>query len=131
MKATAALIVMLLPVCAIAQVKGSINGTVVDSSQSAVPGAALVLLNKDTGESRQANSSEQGYFTFVDLGRGDYSLTIKADGFRELQMGPLELTVGEQLTVRAKVTETQHGNSADPSITCSITQISETRIQRN
>src|SRR5688500_11659436 len=97
------LIAILLPTCAMAQLKGSINGTVVDSSQAAVPGASLVLSSKDTGETRQAASSGEGYFNFVDLSRGEYTLTVKAEGFRELQMGSLELTVGEHMTVRPRL----------------------------
>src|SRR3954447_21270597 len=97
------LAVFVLPVCLLAQVRGSINGTIVDASQAVVSGATLVLTNTDTGETRQTASSDQGYFNFVDLARGDYRITIKANGFRELQMGPLELTVGEQLTLHPKL----------------------------
>jgi hypothetical protein len=125
-----ALIALFAPISLLAQVKGSINGTVVDSSQASVPGATLVLSNKDTGELRQATSSEQGYFNFVDLARGDYSLTIKADGFRELQMGPLELTVGEQMTVRPKlelgtVSEVVEVQAIAPPVTTSNSSVSQ------
>ena len=102
----------------------------VDSSQAAVPGATLVLSNKDTGEIRQATSSEQGYFNFVDLARGDYNLAVKADGFRELQMGPLELTVGEQMTVRPKLelgtlSEVVEVQSTAPPVTTSNSSVSQ------
>ena len=64
------------------------------------------------------------------LARGDYNLTIKADGFRELQMGPLELTVGEQMTVRPKlelgtVSEVVEVQSAAPPVTTSNSSVSQ------
>lgn len=92
-----------LPGIAIAQINGSINGTVTDASQSAVAGAQLVLRSTQTGESRQTTSSEEGYFTFADLARGEYHLTVTVQGFRELHLGPLALTVGQQMTVRPKL----------------------------
>ena len=125
-----ALMAIALPTCAFAQVKGSINGTVIDSSQSSIAGATLVLSSKDTGEVRQVTSSEQGYFNFVDLARGDYTLVVKANGFRELQMGPLELTVGEQMTVRPKLevgtlSEVVEVQATAPPVTTSTSSVSQ------
>src|SRR5262245_21420224 len=94
---------VLLPAIALAQVSGSMNGTVTDASPAAVAGAQLVLRSVQTGESRQTTSSEEGYFTFADLARGEYNLTVTAQGFRELHLGPLALTVGQQMTVRPKL----------------------------
>lgn len=87
-------------VAAFGQVNGSINGTVTDSSQAAIPGAQLVLNNTQTGETRRTTSTEDGYFNFLDVPRGEYSITVTAQGFRELHLGPLGLTVGQQMTVR-------------------------------
>src|SRR5450759_1278554 len=91
------LTILLTP--ALAQITGSINGTVVDTTQAAVPGARLVLMNTQTGDSRQLTSSEQGFFTFTDLQRGEYTIKVNAQCFRELSIGPLVLTVGQQMTV--------------------------------
>src|SRR5689334_10924827 len=92
------LLLFVCPALVMAQVTGSINGTVVDASNAAVSGATLALTNKATGEKRQITSSADGYFNFVDLGRGEYSLTVQAPGFREVQIDPLSLTVGQALT---------------------------------
>src|SRR3569833_296872 len=59
-----------------AQVNGSINGTLVDATQAAVPGALLVLRNVDTAETRQLTTSEQGYFYFAALPRGQYNIKV-------------------------------------------------------
>ena len=129
---TAALFASLiaLPVCLLAQVKGTINGTVVDSAKAAVPGASLTLSSKETGEVRTAESSAQGYFNFIDLNRGTYRLTIKASGFRELIIDPVELTVGEQKTVHptlevGSVSEVVEVTSAAPPVTTSSSSVSQ------
>ena len=111
-----------LPSAVLAQVNGTINGTVTDASQAAIPGANLVLKNTQTGETRQASSSPDGFFTFIDLTRGEYSIRVTAQGFRELQLGPLVLTVGQQMTIRPKldigsVTETVREYCCGPRFT--------------
>lgn len=118
-----------------AQVKGSINGTVVDSGNAAVPGAALTLTSNETGDVRTLESSPQGFFNFVDVARGSYRLTIKATGFRELLIDPVELTVGEQRTLHptlevGQVTEVVEVNSTAPPVitsTSSVTQLVDTK----
>ncbi len=113
-----------------AQITGSINGTVVDSSQSAIPGAALILRNNDTGETRQIQSSEQGFFNFIDLARGQYTINIKSDGFKEVQLGPLTLNVGQQMTVHPRlevgaVAETVEVQGTPPPVVTSSSSVSQ------
>lgn len=113
-----------------AQVKGSINGTVVDSGKAAVPGAALTLTSKENGDVRTLETSPQGFFNFVDVNRGSYRLAIKATGFRELLIDPIELTVGEQMTLHptlevGQVTEVVEVHSAAPPVTTSTSSVSQ------
>lgn len=123
-------ILFFCPILASAQITGSINGTVVDSSQSAIPGANLTLKNNDTGETRQIQSSAQGFFNFIDLPRGQYTVNIKADGFRELQIGPVTLSVGQQLTVHPRldvgaVAETVEVQGTPPPVVTSSSSVSQ------
>jgi hypothetical protein len=117
----------MLPAVVLAQVNGSINGTVTDASQASIPGANLVLKNTQTGETRNTTSGEDGFFTFIDLPRGEYDIRVTAQGFRELQLGPLVLTVGQQMTVRPRleigsVTENR-GGARDPTAGCHVEQL--------
>ena len=129
------LIALMAPAIIFAQVNGSINGTVTDSSQASIPAALLVLKNTQTGETRQATSNEDGFFTFIDVPRGEYDIRVTAQGFRELQLGPLLLTVGQQMTVRPRldigsVSETVEVQaSASPVITStsSVSQLVDTK----
>ena len=120
----------MLPAIVLAQVNGSINGTVTDSSQAIIPGANLVLKNTQTGESRQTSSSEDGFFTFIDLPRGEYEIRVTAQGFRELQLGPMLLTVGQQMTVRPRleigsVSETIEVQGTPPPVVTSSSSVSQ------
>lgn len=113
-----------------AQVSGSINGTVVDATQAAVPGAALVLTNTQTGETRQLTSSEQGYFFFTDLPRGEYNLKVSSTGFRELAIGPVVLTVGQQMTVHptlevGSASESIEVSASPPPVTTATSSVSQ------
>ena len=99
------LLVLLIaaPIAGLAQVAGSIQGTVVESTSAAIPAAKLTLTNTATGQNREAVSSPEGYFIFVDLSPANYQLKVGDPGFKELQMDNLVLNVGQQLTVRPKL----------------------------
>ena len=120
----------ILPAIVLAQVNGSINGTVTDSSQAIIPGANLVLKNTQTGESRQTASGEDGFFNFIDLPRGEYEIRVTAQGFRELQLGPMVLTVGQQMTVRPRLeigslSETVEVQGTPPPVVTSSSSVSQ------
>ena len=122
------LVILLSP--ATAQVTGSINGTVVDSTQAAVPGATLVLSNTQTGDSRQVTSSEQGFFNFTDVPRGEYTIKVNSQGFRELSIGPVVLTVGQQMTVYPRLdvgtlSESVEVMGTPPPVTTSSSSVSQ------
>src|SRR6185437_8214941 len=113
-----------------AQVTGSINGTVADASGAAVPGATLTLTNTQTGDIRQLVSSAQGYFYFADLTRGEYTIKVTIKGFRELVIGPVVLTVGQQMTVHPTVevgsaAQSVEVSASPPPVTTSDSSLSE------
>src|SRR6202162_1090832 len=67
---------------AFGQFTSSIEGTVMDASQSAVPGARVVLTNELTQVTQQANSSDAGFFRISDLPPGTYRVQVNRDGFK-------------------------------------------------
>ena len=95
--------------------------------------AVLVLSNKETGETRQTLSSEK-VLQFVDLARGEHTLTVKSTGFRDLQIGPLPLSVGQALAVRRPRldlgTVTEVGNveaTVASGVTSNMSQVVDTK----
>jgi hypothetical protein len=63
--------------------RGTILGTVTDSSGGAVPGATVTIKNLDTGLTRTVVTSEDGSYSAPELPIGNYSVTVEKSGFKE------------------------------------------------
>ena len=83
----------------IAQGTASISGTVVDTSQSAVPGSQVTLTNAGTALARSTTSSEQGLFEFPDLPPGVYKLVVSKAGFKVWSQSAVSLSVAQHITL--------------------------------
>ncbi len=68
-------------VIANAQFKASIQGSVTDTTGATIPGAAVTLKNKETGETKKTTASDNGFYRFTGLAPGDYSITVEQDSF--------------------------------------------------
>lgn len=85
---------LLFAVClAFAQDRGTITGTITDSSGAAVPSAALVLTNPATGISQKAASGPDGTYNFLYLPVGKYSLTVEQQGFQKASVPSIVVNV--------------------------------------
>src|SRR5579885_2011771 len=99
-----------------AQATGSIQGTIVDPTGAAVPGASVQVIDQAKGDLiRQTTSDADGVFRALPLAPGTYALRITAPGMKELNrkgvvldanqslgLGQITLTVGsttESVTV--------------------------------
>ena len=60
---------------------GSIVGTVTDTSGAVVPGATVKATQTGTGQFREAQSSDAGAYTFLNLPTGTYKITVGRQGF--------------------------------------------------
>ncbi|MGH9470826.1 MAG: carboxypeptidase regulatory-like domain-containing protein, partial [Terriglobia bacterium] len=60
---------------------GTINGTVVDASGAAVPGAKVTVTNQETDAQTTARSNTNGSFAMPGLAVGRYSVSISKAGF--------------------------------------------------
>jgi hypothetical protein len=60
---------------------GSIQGTVTDPNGAVIPGAAITIHNKATGQSSKLTSSSSGTYASGALIPGDYEVRIEAKGF--------------------------------------------------
>ena len=71
---------------------GSIVGTVIDRSGSAIPNASVTVVNTSTGQARAETSTQEGTYALADLVPGTYTVTVKAPGFRSLSQTELQVT---------------------------------------
>src|SRR5262249_37519077 len=82
---------------AFAQNTGSVTGTVVDSSDQVIPGAAVSLVDERTGIVRSEPSDSRGEFTFNAVRPGSYTLKVELQGFRTLERRNNVLNASGQL----------------------------------
>jgi hypothetical protein len=116
--------------------KGAISGIVVDSSDSAIPGA-VVNLAGPTG-SKSAITNDQGNFTFLTLTPGVYDVRVQKTGFKVAEVKGVDVQVNRTSSVRlilevGNVSETvevsESAVSVDTSSTAVSSNISETLYQ--
>src|SRR5436309_14057715 len=62
--------------------RGTLTGTVSDTTGAVIPGVAIEAKNVQTGAVYQAGSSETGNFTLAQLPAGTYELSATLPGFR-------------------------------------------------
>jgi len=92
-------LVLLLPLCVLAQVSGSISGSVADQTGSAVVGAAVKLISEAEGTVRAGSTNAEGNFIFTAVPPGVYTVSAEHAGFKKFQKEHFELTPGDQLAV--------------------------------
>jgi len=117
--------------CALGQATatGTIQGTVLDKSNSVITGAEVVITSKATGATRTANSSEEGTFRFDFLPAGAYSVKISKSGFSAV-VQTADLLVGQTSTVNVvlspgSVAETVEVTAEVPLLDVAKTSVSQ------
>jgi hypothetical protein len=76
-----------------------ITGAVVDDSGAAIPGAAIFVINKETGLERRFETDSSGNFTITQLLPGSYSLRAEKAGFQRFLREGLVLQVGQRARI--------------------------------
>ena len=94
---------------------GTIVGTISDASGASIPGAKVVLTNRDTGIARTTESQSGGSYSFVSLLPGSYDLRVEANGFKSLMSN--DITVQVSGTSRVSPTLTVGGTQETVTVT--------------
>src|SRR5205823_1049887 len=76
-------LVLLIALTVGAQVgnEGAVEGTVLDPSRAAIPGATITIRNLRTGGSFACMTNDEGLFRFLVLPTGEYEVTAERVGF--------------------------------------------------
>lgn len=93
--------------------RGTIVGTVTDPSGALVPGAAVVVLNKDMGTKTSLQTNEAGAFQASYLTPGAYQVTVELSGFKKYVRDNVQVQVNQRLELNVALEVGQ----ADQSIT--------------
>ena len=96
------LLVVLATGSALAQEsRATLSGVVTDTSQAAVAGAQVRIVNVTTGVTFNAATNESGQYRFLFLNPGEYKLTVEMQGFRAFERSGITLQVGQAAAVDA------------------------------
>ncbi len=77
----------------------AILGQVTDSTNAAVAGAAVTVIDRDTGLKRSAKTDDAGRFNFPQLKPGSYTVRVEAQGFEPQQVDNVVSGLGQKQTV--------------------------------
>ena len=80
-----------------------INGTVMDPSGAAVPGASITVTQLGTNQARTAVSNSHGGFALSALPVGRFRLTVTHRGFQDVTVPEMDLHAGDVRTVNVKL----------------------------
>ena len=103
LRSAATALFLCLPAALLAQVNGSITGTVTDPSGAVIQGVVVTATSEATGLRRETTTSGAGNYEIPALLVGKYQLKFTNSGFKPLVMGGIELTVGQARTVDAQL----------------------------
>ena len=85
-------------------ITGSIVGSVVDASGSAVPGTTITVRNQNTGITAEAVVDQSGAYSVPNLFAGRYAVETKKEGFQSIALKDIQLlasqTVREDFTLQ-------------------------------
>jgi hypothetical protein len=82
--------------------RGTILGTITDSSGGAIPGATVTIKNLDTGLTRTVTTSDDGSYAAPELPIGNYSISVEKQGFKTGLVSGIKVEVSSER--RADVT---------------------------
>ena len=82
---------------------GSIAGTLTDESGAVVPRAVVTVTNTSTGLSREATTTDDGYYTIPNLPEGTYDLSVSPAGFKPYTQKNINVPVNAVTRVNATV----------------------------
>ena len=74
---------------------GALRGLIRDPTGAAIPGAQVTAENQETGVTALTESSGVGSYQFTSLLLGRYTVSVKANGFKEYVRGGVEVHAGQ------------------------------------
>ena len=79
--------------------RATVLGSITDPAGAVVPGAQVVVTNKETGVTLRTQSNANGAYQVPYLQPGTYKLDVTHPGFKTYQRGPIELHVDDHTQI--------------------------------
>lgn len=118
-----------LAIPAFAALTGDLQGTVLDPSGAAIPGATITIRNAATGITKTVVSGENGEFAALQLDLGQYEISVEKQGLKTIKQNA-EIRSAEKTRIDFKMqigqaTEVVTVESAAPTLDVASAQLSE------
>ncbi len=95
-----AMLTLILPGAALGQQsRGTITGTITDTSGAVVPNASVTVTNTATNTSTKTTTTVEGGYTMPFLTLGVYTVTVEAGGFKKLVRPDIEVRIGDRVAL--------------------------------
>ena len=95
--------------------RGSINGTITDTSGAVLPGAKVTATDTATSAVRETVSSGAGEFLFSDLPQSTYKIKVEAAGFQITEVTGVQVDAGKIYTLPVKLSVTKQTTTVEVS----------------
>src|SRR5262249_32788208 len=93
----AAVLLVGLPICTLAQVNANVTGTVADATGALIPGVEVTAKNVNTGIVTTRITNETGVYDFPSLQPGTYTVSAALSGFQTAAYNNVQLGQGQQV----------------------------------
>ena len=97
-----AIVLFAAPVAA-QSITGTIQGTVVDNQNLAVPAATVTVRNIDTNVTREVVTDGEGVYRFLNMPVGNYELSVELSGFSRYVRSGLTLALNQTAVVNVEI----------------------------
>jgi outer membrane receptor protein involved in Fe transport len=105
--------------------RGTVTGTVTDSSGAVVSNASVRLKQTSTNVTRETVSNGAGVYRFDAVDLGTYDLTVQAGGFKSYSVKALDVTANQAVTINAAM---QVSNGSGEFVTVEGTAIAALQV---
>ncbi len=80
-------------------IRGFVSGTVTDTTDAIIAGVQITITNKATNISRDTVTNDVGFYRFVAVEPGDYSVEFKLAGFETLKIDRIPVKTAQEVVI--------------------------------
>lgn len=114
---------------AYAQFNASVQGSVQDPKGAVVAGAAVILVNTDTGVSKKTTSDSAGVYHFDSLAPGNYTVSATEQGFNEAKVS-FQITTDQVRDVPLTLAVSQVSSTVTVTSQAPVLDTSDSRFEQ-
>src|SRR5438309_1981186 len=110
--------------------RATVLGRVTDASGAVIQGAAITLVNQDTGVTARTESNQEGNYTSAFLIPGAYRITAEKSGFKTLVRSRVSLSVNDRVELNLALELGSQAESVTVSADASLLESSNVAVGR-